>query len=89
MWLWKTIEYNRRKKVLKKKLLLWLDINKDFILFCKKQIKYNMPALKYKHVPQKKVDFIIMSGTYNLAPTNNIKLWENYIIENLNLIGNL
>ena len=33
--------------------------------------------------PSKKIDFIIMSGTYNLAPTNNIKLWENYIIENL------
>ena len=24
-----------------------------------------------------------MSGTYNLAPTNNIPLWEDYIIKNL------
>jgi hypothetical protein len=24
-----------------------------------------------------------MSGTYNLTPTNNISLWEDYIIKNL------
>ena len=24
-----------------------------------------------------------MSGTYNLTPTNNIPLWEDYIIKNL------
>ena len=38
---------------------------------------------KIQTCPSEKIDFVIMSGTYNLAPTNNIKLWESYIIENL------
>ena len=59
------------------------DINKDFILFCKKQTKYKYANFNIQTCPSEKVDFIIMSGTYNLTPTNNIKLWENYIIENL------
>ena len=33
--------------------------------------------------PSKKVDYVIMSGTYNLTPTGNKTLWENYIITNL------
>ena len=59
------------------------DINKDFILFCKKHKKSKYINFQIQAYPSKKVDFVIMSGTYNLTPTNNIKLWENYIIENL------
>ena len=29
------------------------------------------------------VDYVVMSGTYNLIESKNIKIWENYIIENL------
>ena len=59
------------------------DINKDFILFCKKQKKYEYANFQVQTCPSEKVDFVIMSGTYNLTPTNNIKLWENYILDNL------
>ena len=33
--------------------------------------------------PNENTDFIVMSGTYNLTPTNNISLWEDYIMKNL------
>ena len=36
-----------------------------------------------KSFPFNKTDYVIMSGTYNLTPTNNLSLWEDYIIKNL------
>jgi len=71
------------RKFKKKVYYYGYDINKDFILFCKKQTIYMHANFKIQTCPSEKIDFVIMSGTYNLAPTNNIKLWESYIIENL------
>ena len=59
------------------------DINKELISFCTKQNKFQKVNFKVGTCPSKKVDFVVMSGTYNLTPINNISLWENYIITNL------
>ncbi len=59
------------------------DINKELILFCKSQKNFKGVDFKISTHPSQNVDYVIMSGTYNLTPFNNIKLWEDYIIENL------
>ena len=47
--------------------------NKDF-----ENIKFSI-----SDSPFNKTDYVVMSGTYNLTPTNNISLWGDYIIRNL------
>ena len=59
------------------------DINKEFINFCKNKKEFENGQFTVNSFPLKKADYVIMSGTYNLTPTNNINLWENYIIKNL------
>ena len=59
------------------------DINKELISFCSKNNKFNKVSFEVGTYPSKNVDFVVMSGTYNLAPTNNRDLWESYIITNL------
>ena len=58
-----------------------IDINKKLIKQCK--IKY--PEIDFYHKPKKgiKVDYILFSGTYNLAVTDNMLVWENYILNDL------
>jgi SAM-dependent methyltransferase len=62
-----------------------LDINKDFISFCQKNINCRNVSFELGTFPSKKVDYIVMSGTYNLTPTNSLKVWEKYVFENLYL----
>ncbi len=59
------------------------DINLKLINFCKNNKDFEHIEFAINTYPFKKTDYIIMSGTYNLAPTNNIPLWEDYIIKNL------
>ena len=59
------------------------DINKELIAFCSKNNKFEKVSFEVGTYPSKPVDFIVMSGTYNLAPTNNKYFWESYIITNL------
>ena len=59
------------------------DINKKIINFCKNNkdfvnVKFGISALPFDDT-----DYVVMSGTYNLTPTNDISLWEDYIIKNL------
>ena len=59
------------------------DINKKLINFCKNNkdfvnVKFGISALPFDDT-----DYVVMSGTYNLTPTNDISLWEDYIIKNL------
>ena len=59
------------------------DINQKIINFCKNNkdfvnVKFGISALPFDDT-----DYIVMSGTYNLTPTNDISLWEDYIIKNL------
>ena len=59
------------------------DINKEMILFCKKQKNLKKANFSIRAFPFQNVDYVIMSGTYNLTPIKNINMWENYIVENL------
>ena len=59
------------------------DINKNFISFCKNNIQLKQANFYEEISPGQKFDYIIMSGTYNLTPTKNLKLWEDYLTKNL------
>jgi SAM-dependent methyltransferase len=59
------------------------DINQKLINFCKNNKDFENIEFAISEFPFKNTDYVIMSGTYNLAPTNNISLWEDYIIKNL------
>ena len=59
------------------------DINQKVINFCKNNKDFKNVKFAISTFPINKTDYIVMSGTYNLAPTNNISLWEDYIIKNL------
>jgi SAM-dependent methyltransferase len=59
------------------------DINQKLINFCKNNKDFENVEFAISEFPFKNTDYVIMSGTYNLAPTNNISLWEDYIIKNL------
>ena len=59
------------------------DINQKIINYCKNNkdfvnVKFGISALPFDDT-----DYVVMSGTYNLTPTNDISLWEDYIIKNL------
>ena len=59
------------------------DINQKLIDFCKHKKDFENVVFALSSFPFKKTDYVVMSGTYNLTPTNNISLWEDYIIKNL------
>ena len=59
------------------------DINQNLINFCKNNKDFENVEFAVNTCPSKKTDYVVMSGTYNLTPTNNIPLWEDYIIKNL------
>ena len=59
------------------------DINQKLINFCKNNKDFKNIEFAMSTLPFKKTDYVVMSGTYNLTPTNNIPLWEDYIIKNL------
>ena len=55
------------------------DINPKFIEHCRS--KFSEPNLKFVigSRPLSKKDFITISGTYNLATTTDVSLWEQYL----------
>ena len=59
------------------------DINKKLIKFCKSNNNFDNVKFTMGALPLNNTDYVVMSGTYNLTPTNNISLWEDYIIKNL------
>ena len=81
--------YGRLFEIIKERNLLdkieyyGFDINNEFILFCSKNNKFEKVSFEVGTYPSKNVDFVVMSGTYNLTPIDNISFWENYIITNL------
>ncbi len=58
-----------------------VDINSDFIKSCKQ--KYPKINFFVSNKPKKIVDYVVMSGTYNLATLNDVNFWEKYIFYNL------
>ena len=59
------------------------DINQKIINFCKNNKDFVNVKFEISALPFDDTDYIVMSGTYNLTPTNDISLWEDYIIKNL------
>ena len=59
------------------------DINQKIISFCKNNIDFENIKFSISAYPLNETDYVVMSGTYNLTPTNNVPLWEDYIIKNL------
>jgi len=59
------------------------DINQKIISFCKNNMDFENIKFSISAFPVNETDYVVMSGTYNLSPTNNISLWEDYIIKNL------
>lgn len=59
------------------------DINKEMVLFCKNNKNFHKVPFTIGTFPTQNVDYVVMSGTYNLTVIKNIKIWENYIIKNL------
>ena len=59
------------------------DINQKLISFCKHNKDFENIKFSVSAFPFNKTDYVVMSGTYNLTPTNNVHLWEDYIINNL------
>ncbi len=57
------------------------DINPKMIEYCKK--KFSNFFFKVSCIPVEKCDFTLISGTYNYAVIENVKLWERYLLFNL------
>ena len=58
-----------------------LDINEDFIEYCHRNFLDSSLRFAVGGKPSSNKDFIIMSGTYNLATTKNVLLWEQYLFD--------
>ena len=59
------------------------DINQKIINYCKNNKDFVNVKFEISASPFDDTDYVVMSGTYNLTPTNDISLWEDYIIKNL------
>ena len=76
-------EIIKERKLDHKIIYSGFDINKEMVLFCKNNKYFHKAFFKIGTFPTQNVDYVVMSGTYNLTVIKNIKIWENYIIENL------
>ena len=56
-----------------------LDINKDLIEHCHGNFLESNLRFVVGGKPSSKKDFVIMSGTYNLATTKDVSFWEQYL----------
>ena len=57
--------------------------------YCRKKYTQENVSFHIGNIPDKNRDFSVMSGTYNYAPIQSPKDWENYLFENLKKIWNL
>ena len=55
------------------------DINKDLIEHCHRGFSESNLSFSVGGRPSSNKDFVIMSGTYNLATTKDVSLWEQYL----------
>ena len=59
------------------------DLNIKLIDHCTKNYSDENYKFYKKSLPNGIVDFSVMSGTFNLSVTDNIKIWEKYVLKNL------
>ena len=59
------------------------DLNNTLIDHCTKNYSDKNCKFYKKSFPNGIVDFSVMSGTFNLSVTDNIKIWEKYVLKNL------
>ncbi len=73
--------YLLKMNLSRKIIYFGIDINKNLIAECKR----NFPNIFFDNKPSNgiKVDYLLFSGTYNLAVINATNLWEKYILEDL------
>ena len=62
------------------------DLNNKLIDYCTENYSNKNYQFYKKSSPKEIVDFSVMSGTFNLSATDDIKLWEKYILKNLTCI---
>ena len=74
-------QYLLKMNLSRKIIYFGIDINKNLIAECKR----NFPNIFFDNKPSNgiKVDYLLFSGTYNLAVINATNLWEKYILEDL------
>ena len=58
-----------------------LDINNDLIEHCHRNFSESNLRFVVGCKPSSDKDFVIMSGTYNLATTKDVSLWEQYLFD--------
>ena len=58
-----------------------IDINVDLIEHCFGKFSEDNLRFAIGRRPSSNKDFIIMSGTYNLATTKDVSLWEQYLFD--------
>ena len=58
-----------------------LDINENLIEHCHRNFLEPNVRFAVGVKPSSDKDFVIMSGTYNLATTNDVSLWEQYLFD--------
>ena len=59
------------------------DLNNKLIDYCTKNYSDKNCKFFKKSSPIGIVDFSVMSGTFNLSVTDDVKMWEKYILKNL------
>ena len=59
------------------------DLNNKLVDYCTKNYSDKNCKFYKKSSPKSIVDFSVMSGTFNLSVTDDIKIWEKYILKNL------
>ena len=59
------------------------DLNNKLIDYCAKNYSDKNCNFYKKSSPKSIVDFSVMSGTFNLSVTDDIMIWEKYILKNL------
>ena len=59
------------------------DISETLISYCRRSSKLDWTTFKRGSQPHIKLDFCLMSGTYNMSASQKVDEWEDHIFENL------
>jgi len=79
----KFLEFLRNKLNKSNFLYQGCDLNNRLINHCSRNYSDENCKFYKKSSPRGIVDFSVMSGTFNLSVTDDVKVWEKYILKNL------